>query len=183
MLQTVDSTNIYAKELIKKGQKPPFLITSKTQTAGRGRLGKSFYSPEGGLYMSFVLNYSENEQQTTLAAAVGVCRVLEKHCGICPHIKPVNDLLVDGKKVCGILCEAVCEQNGQIGTVIIGIGINIWSQNFLVPDELKDIAGTVKSALANTELANLIAQEITETVNRGAKYFLPGYESRLLKTL
>ena len=181
--QAVDSTNTYAKKLLKEGQGPPFLITAESQTAGRGRLGKSFYSPEGGLYMSLTLKYGGSEDQTTLAAAAAVCRVLEKHCNVRPRIKPVNDLLVDGKKVCGILCEAVCGQNGEIDTVIIGVGVNTWDKNYSIPDDLKSIAGTVESTLANTELANKIAVEIIDSVTHGAEYFLPEYESRLIKPI
>lgn len=178
-LQTVDSTNTYAKILLKEEQDPRFLITAESQTAGRGRLGKSFYSPKGGLYMSLALKYGGSEEQTTLAAAVAVCRVLERICGVSPHIKPVNDLLVNGKKVCGILCEAICGSSGEIDTVIIGVGVNTFGESHLFPDDLKNIAGTVKSPITNTELANEIAREIIKTISRGQAYFFPEYESRL----
>jgi len=183
MLKTVDSTNTYAKKLIKEGKEIPFLILAESQSEGRGRYGKSFFSPDGGLYISIALKYCGGEEQTTLAAAVAVCRVLEQHCGVYPHIKPVNDLLVDGKKVCGILCEAISGQNGGLNTVIIGVGVNTWDENTSIPDDLKDIIGTVKSALNNTKLANEIAREITETVAQSTDYFLPEYESRLLKMI
>ena len=185
ILKTVDSTNTYAKKLIKYGEKAPFLVTAESQTAGRGRYGKSFYSPEGGLYMSLALKYDGSEEQkqeqTTLAVAAAVCFVLEQQFGVYPLIKPVNDLIIEGKKVCGILCEAVSGQNGILDTVIIGVGINTWDEGLSIPDNLKDIAGTVISTLTNSALAGEIVREIMETVARGADYFLPEYESRLLK--
>jgi len=182
-LTEVDSTNAYAKKLLKEGRRPPFLVAAESQTMGRGRLGKPFFSPKGGLYMSLALKYGGSEEQTTLAASVAVCRMLERYCGVRPHIKGVNDLLVDGKKICGILCEAVCGQDGNIGAVIVGVGVNTRGEGYIFPDELKDIAGAVQSSLDNRRLAYKITQEIIKTVMRGTEYFLPAYEARLLKPL
>ena len=179
-LLEVDSTNVYAKKLLKEGREPSFLVMAESQTMGRGRLGKHFFSPKGGLYMSLALKYGGSEEQITLAAAVAVCRILERYCGVRPHVKWVNDLLVDGKKVCGILCEAVCGQDGSIGAVIVGVGVNTQGEGYVFPNELKDTAGTVQSTLSNQALAHEIAREIVRTVTRGAKFFLPAYEARLL---
>ena len=182
-LPEVDSTNAYAKKLLKEGREPPFLVIAESQTMGRGRLGKPFFSPKGGLYMSLALKYSGSEERITLAAAVAVCRMLERYCGVNPHIKWVNDILVDGKKVCWILCEAVCGQDGGINAVIVGVGVNTQGEEYVFPDELKDIAGAVRSTLGNQALAYEIAREIIRTVTRGATFFLPAYEARLLKPL
>jgi len=156
---------------------------AESQTMGRGRLGKFFFSPKGGLYMSLALKYGGSEEQITLAAAVAVCRMLERYCGVRPRIKWVNDILVGSKKVCGILCEAVCGQDGSVGAVIVGVGVNTQDEGYVFPDELKGIAGAVQSTLGNQALAYEIAREITRTVTRGAKFFLPAYETRCLKPL
>ena len=129
--------------------------------------------------MSLVLKHGGNEEQTTLAAAAAICRVLERDCGISPSIKPVNDIMVEGKKVCGILCEAVCGQNGNIETVVVGIGMNTFMKNYTFPNDLKDTAGTVQTVLSSKELSNKIVREIINTISRGRAYFLPEYETRI----
>ena len=162
-LAAVDSTNAYAKTLLKEGREPPFLVTAESQTMGRGRLGKRFFSPQGGLYMSLALKYSGSEEKTTLAAAAAVCRMLERHCDGRPQIKWVNDILVDGKKVCGILCEAVCGPTGRIGAVIVGVGVNTGQCPF--PEDIRDIAGTVRSDISNDVLAGEIAEELMRALS------------------
>ena len=177
ILSVVDSTNAYSKKRLKEGAEPPFLVTTERQTRGRGRLGKSFFSPEGGLYMSLALQYGGSEEQTTLAAAAAVCRVLERHCDAKFQIKWVNDILVEGKKVCGILCEAVCGPAGRIDAVIVGVGINTGQCVF--PEDIRDIASTVHSSISNEALAEEIAKEILQTISLGAACFQPEYEARL----
>ena len=175
--ETLGSTNDEAKKLAADGRPEGTVVISGAQTSGRGRLGKSWSSPASrGLYMSVVLRpQAPDVMKITVMAAVAVSRALDA------DIKWPNDIFINGKKVCGILCEAVCRQNGEIDAVIIGVGINTWDENFSIPDDLKDIAGTVQNTLSNTELANEIALEIIDAVTRGAEYFLPEYESRLIK--
>ena len=105
-LKTVNSTNTFAKENIRSLVLPALIIAEK-QTAGRGRQGKSFFSPEGtGLYMTLVFDAPQDCSLLTPAAAVAVCNSLEKP-GISPKIKWVNDVFAQGHKVCGILTEFI----------------------------------------------------------------------------
>lgn len=124
-----------------------FTLIAEAQTAGRGRLGRSFCSPAGqGLYCSILLRLALPLAQLhfiTIAAAVAVCNTITKACGFTPQIKWVNDILHQNKKLCGILTEASIEgETGQVAYTVLGIGINVCgSENF--PEELRDIAGTL----------------------------------------
>ncbi len=140
----IDSTSTLARQLINEGETSPFIITADKQTGGRGRNGKSFYSlNEGSVYMSVVLHpnlaFSDTVGITT-ASAVAVSRTIERVTGKATDIKWVNDLYYCGKKVCGILCEAIAAK-GMVSSVIVGVGINLGDCSF--PDELKDIAGSL----------------------------------------
>lgn len=142
---SIDSTNTEARRHICVGKvSSPTLIVADTQTAGRGRLGRSFYSPDKtGLYMSLVLESDSIRQpavRATTAAAVAVHRHILEVYGILTQIKWVNDLYLDGKKVCGILCESAEDGDGN-RYIIIGIGVNLSTHQF--PDGLRAPAGCI----------------------------------------
>ncbi len=122
------STNLDARELIKKGLYHPTLIIAESQTGGRGRQGKSFISPKGGLYFSLCLNVGkaiETVMGVTSCAAVAVCRAIDKTVGVSCGIKWVNDIYLDGGKLCGILVESVNDYEKMVTEhLIIGIGVN-----------------------------------------------------------
>lgn len=105
------------------------LITAKTQTGGRGRQGKHFSSPEGGLYMSLLTKPETALSDTvrvTAAASVAVCRAIDAVCGLSCSVKWVNDIYADGKKLCGILTEAVNDYEKSVTNyLIIGVGVNL----------------------------------------------------------
>ncbi len=134
--EITDSTNVRAKEYIKTHEFERMLFVANEQTDGRGRLGKSFFSPKDtGIYMSFVFKSNLPLCDTvhiTTASAVAVAKAIELHTTHRTQIKWVNDIYINDKKVCGILCESFC------GYIIIGVGINVTTAVF--PDEIKDIA-------------------------------------------
>lgn len=105
------------------------LITAERQNGGRGRQGKNFSSPEGGLYFSILLHCSlpiEEATRSTSCAAVAVTRALEKTAGVSAGIKWINDIYADGGKICGILCEAVNDYSTlTTQKLIFGIGVNV----------------------------------------------------------
>lgn len=145
----IDSTNNEAKRRIAAGEGGVFLTVAEGQTAGRGRQGKSFYSPEGsGIYMTLAmptdLPFADAAWVTT-AAAVAVFSAIRDTCGIETQIKWVNDLYKDGKKVCGILTEAISDlETGRIHHLVIGIGLNWRTDAF--PAELSEIATSLSPA-------------------------------------
>lgn len=118
-------------------------VAALSQSAGRGRSGRSFLSPEGGLYLSMLLRPEltpERLPTLTPVAAVAVCRAVERVCGASGSIKWPNDVVLGGKKICGILTESVLGQGRAC--VIVGIGVNANTRDF--PEELRPIAGSVR---------------------------------------
>ena len=176
-LDTVDSTNTYARAHAPSLPLPS-LIIAREQTAGRGRQGKSFYSPaDTGLYFTLLFEADESFDFITPRAAVAVCKALESE-EISPQIKWVNDIYLGGRKVCGILCERF-ESQGRMLTAA-GIGINLTTRDF--PGELP-LAGSVGAALDPVETAEKIALSL---LNSPADYsrdaLLAEYKKRSLIT-
>lgn len=138
--RTIDSTNTEARRLINNVLDEPALLVADKQTAGKGRIGHWFYSPaDTGLYMSIVLQpqgSADKWLQITSAAAVAVCLAIESLTPLKPAIKWVNDIYLHDQKVGGILTEAISDSNGQLKSLIIGIGINLTTASF--PEELFD---------------------------------------------
>ena len=160
-----DSTNSRAKTVAKEGYKSPMLFVAEQQTAGRGRMGRSFYSPaQTGLYMSYLYkieNGISDSVAVTGAAAVAVVRAIKELTVTEPKIKWVNDVFVEGKKVCGILTEAVTDKDG-VTSVIVGIGINVDTADF--PEELKSVAGSLGVALSREELAKTVIKHLQRLI-------------------
>ncbi len=139
----LDSTNNRAKEFAKAGAPAGTVIIAGTQTAGRGRMGRSFSSPEGqGVYLSVILRpgcMPDKLMHLTCAAGVAACKAVQKAAGICPKIKWANDLIWQKKKLGGILTELGFDPvSGVVDYAIVGIGINCMQTDF--PAELQDIA-------------------------------------------
>ena len=138
--ETISSTNAEAKRMILNGARDGVLL-AKQQTAGRGRLGRSFFS-ENGIFMSVIVppdKISFDPGFLTSAAAVAVCRAITEK-GFSVGIKWVNDLLLDGKKICGILTEAV-SLGVETLAYVVGIGVNVGETAF--PADIRDIAAAL----------------------------------------
>ncbi len=170
VFDTVDSTNKVAKEMAIAGANHGTLIVATSQGTGRGRKDHSFYSPKGGIYMSIILSPEKldslNPDAITLQVGNAVCDSIEKLCNIKPTIKPINDLFVDGKKICGILTEAGTEfDSGLLQWIVVGIGINFDSDLSAFPPELQDIVGSLfapgKGQVSKNQLIAEIYTKIT----------------------
>ena len=138
----VNSTNDVLKKMAAAGEPEGTVLIAKSQTAGRGRSGRIFYSPEGGIYMSIMLRPKTvgfDVTSATAAAAVAVAKAIGKRAGI----KWVNDVLIADKKVCGILAEAVFGASAKPEFAVVGIGINCYAPSEGFPDEIKNIADAV----------------------------------------
>ncbi len=166
VLDTVDSTNNEAKRMISDGFASDALIISNEQTGGRGRLGRNFYSPKNtGIYMSFIIHTDlklSDAVSVTTAAAVAVVRAIEKLTLIKPMIKWVNDVFINNKKACGILTEAVTDfETGSAQSVIIGIGINISTEDF--PEEISESATSLNlQGISRNTIIAAVSDELTE---------------------
>lgn len=180
------STNNDAKQGATEENNQTQVYVAERQTLGRGRRGRSFVSFNGrGIYMS-ILMHPKTEQDdlvyVTTGACVGVMRAIKKVTGKTTLIKWVNDLYYEGKKVCGILTEAVTDcESGQIGSIIIGIGINFLADDNDIPEELRDIACALyqKDTEGHTrnELVAAVIREVTAIVgNLKDRSFLTEYK-------
>ena len=158
VFDVIDSTNTYAKGI--EDVSTPTLIIANEQTKGRGRLGRSFYSPsEKGIYMTIAFEPDfgiDKAMLITSLTAVAVCKAFEETIGIGPKIKWVNDIYLQGQKVCGILTEAESNfETGNISKIIVGIGINCFEQEF--PEDIKDKATFIKNPVKDFDRNQLIA--------------------------
>lgn len=184
LFKTIDSTNSEAKREISNGLEGCAIFVAKEQTAGRGRHGRSFYSPnESGLYFSCVLHPNVSLSDSALltsAAAVAVCEAIEGATKKDPMIKWVNDIFIDSKKVCGILTEAVSDfESGKVEAVIIGIGINLTTEHF--PEELSGIAASVGKIYDRCKLiADIFIRLESICANLPDNSFMDSYRSHSL---
>ncbi len=152
------STNDDLKAAARTGAPDYTLRIADRQLAGKGRLGRSFYS-EGGLYMSILLPCREETISfLTPAAAVAVARAIEELTGKAALVKWVNDVYVDDRKVCGILAESVVTEKSR--RIVLGIGVNLDTPTQAFPPDIRTIAGSIsadRSALAAAILRRLFA--------------------------
>ena len=143
-----------ARELADKGTAEGTVVIAGTQTAGKGRIGRSWLSPEGSLAMSIILKPPlKNLPQLVMIASLAVVRAIKQVAGLEAHIKWPNDVMIKGKKVCGILIENEV-RGGSINFAIIGIGVNV-NFNTLDFPEITDIA-TSLSHEAGTEISHIV---------------------------
>lgn len=143
---SIGSTNVKAKELAENGQEHGTVVISEEQTAGRGRLGRSWLSPKyKGIFMSIILRpniITENISKITLLGAAAVQKAIMK-MGVETSIKWPNDIVLNGKKICGILTEMSGEID-HINYLVMGIGINVNLGKEDIPIDLKDIVTSIK---------------------------------------
>lgn len=181
---TVESTNSSAREIFFSGEGGHgTLVAANCQTNGRGRLGREFYSPQDtGIYMSVILEPRETISPVTMitsAAAVAVCdAIVELVPTLDPRIKWVNDILIGGKKVCGILAEGMIPPGCRRPVaIIVGIGINC--QTSVFPSEIAGIAGSLGAAVSRSALCARVCDrllEICENIDDGT--MIESYRAR-----
>ena len=184
----LESTNLTAKLKAAEGANEGDLIIALSQTGGRGRLGRSFYSPEGtGVYFSIVLRPEIKVEEISLitpVAAVAVANAIEALTKKSPKIKWVNDIFVNGKKVCGILSEAAFNSKGYAEYVILGIGINLLAPKGGFPEDIKNIAGGLADKDENLNANELVATVINNFFelykNLKARDTVTEYQKRML---
>ena len=192
--ETLDSTNSYLKREALSGAPSGLCAIANEQTAGRGRSGRSFLSaPDCGVYLSMLLRpYCTPERAMTLTAhaAVAVCRAIERTAGIQPGIKWTNDIVLNGRKLCGILTEITLEgETGLIDSVVIGIGVNANNAAESFPPELREVAGSIcsesgkpvdRAALAAAMVLSL--DEMAADWQKDPHAYLNAYRERCVTT-
>jgi BirA family biotin operon repressor/biotin-[acetyl-CoA-carboxylase] ligase len=164
----IDSTNSYAKQILNKNPPGGTIILSDIQTQGRGRKNRKWSSPKGGLWFSIILCpdiVPEKGMLVTMTVSIAIAQAIEELINICPTIKWPNDLLINGKKVCGILTEFDLIEN--INYCIVGIGINV---NNKVDPNLKDTAISLcqvyESKIDLEDFLQLILKKINENYKK-----------------
>lgn len=182
VVPTITSTNTVMKEQYLD-RAHGFTLIAETQTDGRGRLGRSFVSPAGtGVYLTTLLHPTlpvNRIQFVTIAAAVAVAEAIEQTAGFAPQIKWVNDVLMQGRKLCGILTEATIEgESGTVNSLIVGIGVNLrphpaWSE------DIRAIAGALHDFGTVPRRAVLCAA-ILSRFERAYEALTSGHEADLL---
>ncbi len=171
---TIDSTNLEAHRLLKcdARNRNGTVILAEHQTAGRGRLGRSFYSPmNSGIYVTVI--YTPEKKKSagaiTISSAVAIKKVLSDF-GFDVKIKWVNDIFVHNKKVCGILAEGFFTENKtnslpELNTYIVGIGINVFDSLAGFPSDIKNIAGSLNKKLDRNILVAKILNSLVEMLD------------------
>lgn len=186
----VDSTNNVLKQYAAEGEKRNMVLLTEKQSAGRGRRGRSFYSPEGtGLYLSLLLHPDVGPEEGTMLTtltAVAAAKAIEKTMGEPVQIKWVNDVWLRGRKISGILTEGSASlEEGRLEYVIVGIGINIYEPPGGFPEELKEVAGAVfTSHIPRENFRNRLSAEFLISFmkyyeNFPSKDYLEEYRNRL----
>lgn len=189
VLSECASTNLEAKKLAEGGAKEGAAVIALSQTNGRGRMGRSFFSPrDKGIYMSVVLRPNKTAQNSVLItsfAAVAVARAISEVCKASPKIKWVNDVYLNGKKVCGILTEALLDFESQTPKyIVLGIGINVKKTVF--PPSLFEIATSIENETKKEVDRNALAAAVLNELDALYKDFENGgflSESRALSML
>lgn len=185
----VSSTNTLLIDMASKGATEGTIIIADSQTNGRGRMGKNFYSPSGtGLYLSILLKPNLPASQSlylTVSAAVAVARAIESVTHHNAQIKWVNDIYIENKKVCGILAESSFNSTtGKLDYVIVGIGINLTKPEAGFPDDISNIAGAIFDTDTFTEsnknllISNLINNFMLLYEDLNNKTFINEYIAR-----
>ncbi|MCR4925432.1 MAG: biotin--[acetyl-CoA-carboxylase] ligase [Clostridiales bacterium] len=169
--KTVDSTNLEARRIADGKAENMTVIVSEEQTSGRGRLGRSFFSPaNSGIYMSVILRPEKigaNPVLITTAVCVAVLRAIKQSTQLNPQIKWVNDLFLNNKKICGILTEGITSiESGSIEYIISGIGINFSTLSDDFPKDLQNTAGSLFGNSDNVSISrNQLIASIIENIN------------------
>ena len=178
---TIDSTNTRAKELAKNGAVHGTVLVAGTQTGGRGRMGRSFLSPTGGVYLSVILRPDcppEKLMHLTCAAAVAGCKAVEQACGVCPDIKWTNDLVYGKKKLGGILTELGLDGAGNVDYAIIGIGINCeQAEDF--PKELQNTVTSIREISQHGCTASMLSAKLIEAIYETDQLLFTGKQEML----
>lgn len=182
VFKEINSTNDYAKSMCRRSDVSPpdgSVIIAESQTAGRGRQGRTFCSPKtSGIYFSVILKPSvkiEYAPLITSAVAVAVCEAIRKVCGINAMIKWINDIFINGKKICGILTESSVNCSADaLDYAIIGIGINTGSVKEVFSGQLLETASSIEDECGiKVNKCRLIAEVLNCLENR-----LSGLEKR-----
>ena len=165
--ETIGSTNDRAYELAEQGVREGTVIVAEEQSSGKGRMGRKWSSPKGGIYLSLILrpgSVPTEISKLTLVAAVSVAQAVRSATGLPALIKWPNDILIGNNKLCGILTELKAEQDAAV-FVILGIGINVNTKLSLLPKGATSISKELGRDFSKIDLAKALLKSIEEHYN------------------
>ena len=170
----VASTNDIAKKFAVKGAKEGTVIIAETQSRGKGRFGRRWASPKGGIYFSIILRPKVSPQDAlklTFMAAVAVAKAIKKMFILSAEVKWPNDVLINGKKVCGILTE-MSTRDDVVDFVVVGIGINANVNVDLFPEDLRSAVTSLKEEMAEEVDLELFLRVLLEELEHYYMVFM-----------
>lgn len=175
--EELDSTNNYLKALTDASD--GLAVTAEYQTAGRGRMDRSFQSPRGaGVYLSVLLRPElppDRLPSMTALAGVAVCAAVERLCGVRPGLKWPNDPVLNGKKLCGILTEASLEaETGRLQSMVVGIGVNVAQKPEDFSPEVREMAASLLQVLGRPVSRPRLAAALLEELDKAYAALLAG---------
>ena len=180
---TIDSTNTRAKAMAAQGAPHGTVLIAGHQSGGRGRLGRSFHSPEGmGIYLSVILRPNCPAQalmHLTCAVGVAMCDAVEKAMGFRPGIKWTNDLIWGKRKLGGILTELAFKNDGTVDYAVVGIGINCRQKETDFPEEIRGIAASLSMVTGqDSDPAKVAAAMVLSLETMATFLFSPDWIAR-----
>lgn len=180
----VASTQETARQIARDGHSLPFAVSAETQSEGRGRLGKSWNSPPGGLWLTLALDVpsAETVRQSAMVAAHAVASALSSETGVRTFVKWPNDLLVKRRKVCGILAETLVQP--EMTTLLVGIGINV--NNMVLPEQLpratslrEELGRNLDVQRLAASILNMVELDMNTLILQGFDAFGPWMDANL----
>ena len=171
----IGSTNTELKRLARAGAPEGTALVAQRQTAGRGRMGRSFQSEEGGVYLSLLLRpncRAEELMHLTCAVATAMCDAVEETCGLLPGIKWTNDLVYGKQKLGGILTELGFDIRGNVEWCILGIGINCAQQEEDFSPELRCMAASLSMVTGKPVSSALLSAKVLEKLHHMSSVLL-----------
>lgn len=179
----VDSTNTRLKALAAQGAPEGTVLIADAQSGGRGRLGRSFSSPAGqGIYFSVILRPEcppTELTHLTAMSAVAVSDAVEAVCGLRPKIKWTNDLVIEKRKLCGILTELSIRADGMTDYAVVGIGLNCGQSAEDFPEDIRHIATSLRMALGEPVSRAALAAQMVRELAEMRKDLFSGREAAL----
>lgn len=184
-LAEVDSTNTRAKELAIAGEPEGLVVVADCQSAGRGRMGRSFQSPKGkGVYLTVLLRPQlppERLMVATALAGVAACGAVEDVCGLSPGLKWPNDPVLNGRKLCGILTELSLEaETGRLQYLVVGIGVNVLQEAGDFSAEVAAIATSLAAELGRPVSRPALAAALIARLDQLRAALLSGHTENYL---
>lgn len=182
---TIDSTNTYLKRQASLGAPHGTTAVADCQTLGRGRMGRRFQSPKGvGIYMSVLLRPQCPPQalmHLTCASAVAMCDAVEAALGVRPGVKWTNDLVMENRKIAGILTEMAIASQGTVDYAIVGAGINCCQKEEDFPPEIQKTAGSLEMVLGRPVSRPELAAQMLLSLYRMDETLLTGVDAMLAR--